>query len=100
VFFAPNGLPVRVRLTLAAEGTTIAIRVDTLAINVPVNVVAPPADKTIGEAQLKRLERRRAARELERALRACRRKPGKQARLCRSLAHVRARVPSSESSLL
>lgn len=100
VFIAPNGLPVRARLTFADEGATIAVRVDTLAINIPVHVEPPPARQTIDEAQLKRIERRRAARELKNALRACRRLHGTQATRCRALAHVNASVPSSESSLL
>ncbi|MGD1057725.1 MAG: hypothetical protein ABR992_09985 [Solirubrobacteraceae bacterium] len=61
-FIAPNGLPVRIRFTFAAEGTTLAVRVDTLAINIPVTVVPPPAAQTIEETQLKQIERRRAAR--------------------------------------
>jgi hypothetical protein len=100
VFIAPDGLPVRARLTFADEGTTIALRVDTLAINIPVNVVPPPARQTIDAAQLKRIERRRAARELAQALRACARLHGRSAARCRALAHVRTRVPSSEASPL
>ncbi len=100
VFIAPNGLPVRARFTFGDEGATIAVRVDTLAINIPVNVAPPPAKQTIDEAQLKQIERRRAARELEHALRACRRLHGKRATECRAVAHVRSRVPSSEASPL
>jgi hypothetical protein len=74
--------------------------VDTLAINIPVHVTPPPAGQTIDEAQLKQIERRRAARELEQALRACRRLHGKPAARCRALAHVKSRVPSSEASPL
>lgn len=101
LFLAPSGLPVRARTTFSDEGATVSITVDTLAINVPVHVVAPPAGQTIDEATLKRLERRRAARELERALRACRRLHGKQAARCRALAHLQAgaSAPSSEASL-
>ncbi len=100
VFIAPNGLPVRARLTFADEGATIAIRVDTLAINIPVNIVPPPARQTIDEAQLKRIERRRAARELRQALRFCGRLHGKSAATCRTLAHIKTRVPGSEASPL
>jgi hypothetical protein len=100
VFIAPSGLPVRVRLTLAAEGATIAIRVDTLAINIPVDVVPPPIQQTIDAAQLKRIERRRAARELKLALRTCGRLRGKSAASCRALVHIRTRVPSAEASPL
>jgi hypothetical protein len=97
VFIAPNGLPVRVRVTLSAEGATIAVRLDTLAINIPVHVEPPPARQTIGEAQLKQIERRRAARELRRALRACRRLHGERASVCRALARAKSRVPRSEA---
>jgi len=100
LFIAPNGLPVRARFTFAAEGATIALRVDTLAINIPVHVTPPPAGQTIDEAQLKQLERQRAARELKRALRACRRLRGKSAVLCRRLARADSRIPRSEASLL
>jgi hypothetical protein len=101
LFLAPSGLPVRARTTFTAEGATVAIRVDTLAINVPVHVVAPPAGQTIDEATLKRLERRRAARELKRALRACRHFHGKPAVRCRAFAHLEASTSSpSEPSLL
>jgi hypothetical protein len=99
VFIAPNGLPVRIRFTFADEGTTLAERVDTLAINIPVDVVAPPAAQTIGEAQLKQIERRRAARELARAMRACRRLHGKQAKACRKVAKFRS-VPISSAAPL
>jgi hypothetical protein len=100
VFIAPNGLPVRARFTFSAEGATVAVRVDTLAINIPVHVTPPPASRTIGEAQLKRLELRRAARELRRALHACRHVRGKRAAECRTIAHIKSRVPSSEGSPL
>jgi hypothetical protein len=101
LFLAPSGLPVRARSTFTAEGTTVAVRVDTLAINVPVHVVAPSAGQTIDEATLKRLERRRAARELKRALRSCRHLHGKPAARCRALAHLEASTSSpSEPSLL
>jgi hypothetical protein len=100
VFIAPNGLPVRARYTFSAEGVTISARVDTLATNIPVNVSAPPASQTIDEAQLKRLERRRAARELRRALRACRHEHGKQAMFCRQSARIKSLTPRAELSLL
>lgn len=102
VFIAPNGLPVRARVTFAAEGAQIALRVDTLAINVPVHVTPPPARETIDEAQLKRLERRRAAREREQILRACSHLHGKNVARCRRFARSRGQgqSPSSESSLL
>ncbi|HEY2216387.1 MAG TPA: hypothetical protein VGH21_02760, partial [Solirubrobacteraceae bacterium] len=100
LFIAPNGLPVRARITLAAEGTIISVRVDTLAINVPVHVQAPAARQTIDEASLKRIERRRAARELKHALHACRHVRGKAASRCRAFAHLKSASGSSESSAL
>jgi hypothetical protein len=72
------------------------VRVDTLAINVPVHVTPPPAGQTIDEARLKRLERRRAAREFARALRGCRHQHGKRAAACRRLARIKSRIPRAE----
>ncbi|HEX8714778.1 MAG TPA: hypothetical protein VF706_04340 [Solirubrobacteraceae bacterium] len=100
VFLAPNGLPVRARSTFAAEGATIAVRLDTLAINIPVHVAQPPARQTIDEPALKRIERRHAARELKRALRDCRRLHGKPAARCRALAHLKSGRSQSGQSLL
>jgi hypothetical protein len=100
LFLAPSGLPVRARITFAAEGATIAVRVDTLAINIPVHVLAPPARQTIDEASLKRIERRHAALELRHALRACRHVHGKRASRCRLVAHLKGASPPSEPSLL
>ncbi len=100
LFIAPRGLPVRARITFTAEGVTVAVRVDTLAINVPVHVDAPSPRQTIDEASLKRIERRRAARELRRALRACRHLHGKGAGRCRALAHLKSTSGQSELSLL
>jgi hypothetical protein len=100
LFIAPSGLPVRARLTFTAEGATVAVRVDTLAINVPVHVAPPPARQTIDEAQLKRIERRRAERELRQALARCRHLGGKRASACRRLAQSRSTTNSSGTSLL
>jgi hypothetical protein len=100
LFLAPTGLPVRARITFAAEGATISVRVDTLAINIPVHVVAPPARQTIDEASLKRLERRREARELKSLVRACLKHfHGKRKAKCRALEHLK-RPSASEPSLL
>lgn len=98
VFIAPNGLPVRVRSTFSAEGTTITLRVDTLAINIPVDVVPPPAAQTIGEAQLRQIERRRAERERAQALRVCGHLHGKRAKFCRRLAKLKGSVRSSSGA--
>ncbi|HEY2719722.1 MAG TPA: hypothetical protein VGI52_08835, partial [Solirubrobacteraceae bacterium] len=100
LFIAPNGLPVRARITLVAEGTTVSVRIDTLAINVPVHVEAPAARQTIDEASLKRIERRHAARALKGVLQACRHLRGKGARKCRALAHLKSESSDSESSSL
>ncbi|HEX4437822.1 MAG TPA: hypothetical protein VH061_13610 [Solirubrobacteraceae bacterium] len=70
-FLAPNGLPVRVRVTLQAERAEISERVDTLAINVPVNVQAPPASQIIDKDALTRIERRRQRREHVRQVKEC-----------------------------
>lgn len=73
VFIAPNGLPVRERFTFSDEGATISMRVDTLAVNIPVNVTTPPPAQTIDEAALKRIERRRVAQERKSLRKFCRR---------------------------
>jgi hypothetical protein len=60
LFIAPTGLPVRTIVTLGGrrKGTTEAL--DILAINVPfVASLPPPADKTISEAALRRLQHKR-----------------------------------------
>jgi hypothetical protein len=57
LFLAANGLPVRERTLLRVrhgQGELIA-QSDTLAVNIPVSVQAPPARETIGEAALNRL---------------------------------------------
>lgn len=100
VFIAPNGLPVRSRATFTDAGDIVSIRVDTIAINVPVSVSAPPAHETIGEAKLKKLERRRAARERKRFRQGCKRLTGKFARECKAAAKSKSSEPSSEPSLL
>ena len=102
VFIAPNGLPVRERYTFTAEGVTISVRVDTLATNIPVNVTPPSANQTIDEVQLKRLERRRAAREQRQLLRACSRQRGKRRARCQRFAKliVAPATPRAEPQLL
>lgn len=99
LFIAPNGLPVRARETLSVEGATIAMRIDLLAINVPVHVMAPPTAETIDEVQLKRIERRRAAHFRAFLLRLCRKQHGRRAHSCRAAANAEPRSESqSESS--
>jgi hypothetical protein len=99
-FIAPNGLPVRTRFTFTAEGTILAARVDTLAINVPVSVAAPPAAQTIGEAQLKAIEARRAKSMLRQALRECQHLRGKRAAACRRSARLDSRLSSTPTGSL
>lgn len=100
LFIAPNGLPVRVRVTLAVEGVTVAVRVDTLAINVPVHVSPPPAAETIDEASLRRIEARHLARARRRLLRDCRRLRGKRVARCRAaVRHLHVSAPQPESPL-
>jgi hypothetical protein len=70
VLIAPSGLPVRTTVELGAGEEGVAIQEDVLALEIPVLVVPPPADKTITQARLERLEgkcpptrkRRRSAR--------------------------------------
>jgi len=101
LFLAPNGLPVRARITFTADGTTIAVRVDTLAINVPVHVTAPPARQTIDEGSLKRIEHRRAARALKRVVRVClHHVHGKRKAKCRALANLKGAGAQPEPSVL
>jgi hypothetical protein len=83
VFIAPNGLPVRERFTFSYERATIAVRVDTLAVGIPVNVTPPPAAQTIDEAALQRIERRRIARGARQIRRACRKQHGHGLANCR-----------------
>jgi hypothetical protein len=60
VAIASNGLPATVGVSLEAPGVVSeSIVSDVLALEVPVNVQAPPAREVISEARLKRLERRR-----------------------------------------
>jgi hypothetical protein len=61
VLIAENGLPVRTRVVLGLrhnQGELIT-QSDVLAVNVPVVVQPPPANKTISQAKLKRLLKRR-----------------------------------------
>lgn len=98
-FIAPNGLPVRLRGTFTYQGEAISVRVDTLAINIPVSVSPPPARQTVGAAKLKVLERRAAAIARRRLLRACKRLKGKIARECRASANGGGQASSPPSLL-
>ena len=76
VFIADDGLPVRVLLRLAirekhpTHHAEVITQEDVLAVNVPVVVTPPPAQETITEAQLQRLE----AAQLQRLKRRLRRR--------------------------
>lgn len=59
VFIAPSGLPVRTTVELGAGAEGVAVQEDVLALEVPVSVTPPPADRTITQAQLDRLESKR-----------------------------------------
>lgn len=61
VFFGPEGMPLRTRFVASFHGFSETVEVTILAVNVPVEVSAPPASETISEAQLKALEKRRLA---------------------------------------
>ncbi len=61
-FLAPNGLPVRTTSIVGNRIEGIGIEDDILALEIPVVVHAPPASKTIGEARLRKLEKKRAKR--------------------------------------
>jgi hypothetical protein len=98
-FIAPNGLPVRLRVTFTYDGDIISARVDTLAINIPLNVSPPPANETIGASRLKVLERRAAALARKRLLRVCRRLTGRSARECRAAAKGSSEASSPPSLL-
>jgi hypothetical protein len=65
VFIAPNGLPVRTTGVTGGRIEGLGIEEDILALEVPVVVHAPPASKTIGQAQLRKLENKRLKRELK-----------------------------------
>ncbi|HXB63400.1 MAG TPA: hypothetical protein VNV42_00850 [Solirubrobacteraceae bacterium] len=58
-FIAASGLPVRTTGVFGARSDGIGIETDILGLEVPVAVQPPPADKTIAEAQLVKLERKR-----------------------------------------
>jgi hypothetical protein len=64
LFIAPNGIPVRTTVVIGERSEGIGAEQDILAVGIPVVVHAPPADKTIGQAQLRKLEQQRFKREL------------------------------------
>jgi hypothetical protein len=58
LFIAPSGLPVRTISILGGRSEGIGVEEDILALEIPVVVHAPPARKTINEAQLSKLEKK------------------------------------------
>jgi hypothetical protein len=60
LFIAPSGLPVRTISVLGGRSEGIGVEEDILALEIPVVVHAPPARKTISEAQLSKLEKKHA----------------------------------------
>jgi hypothetical protein len=58
LFIAPSGLPVRTVSVLGSRNEGIGVEEDILALGIPVIVHAPPAQETIGEVQLRKLERK------------------------------------------
>jgi hypothetical protein len=59
VFITESGLPVRVVGSLATSDLVSEQTTEILAVNIPVDIKRPPVRKTIGQAQLDRLERSR-----------------------------------------
>ena len=62
VFIAASGLPVRTRIIERSEGVSATLLFDILAVNFPLAVAPPPANRTIAIAALRRLERARGRR--------------------------------------
>jgi len=62
LFIAPSGLPVRTISVLGGRSEGIGVEEDILALEVPVDVHAPPPRATISEAQLDKLEKKHARR--------------------------------------
>jgi hypothetical protein len=62
LFVAADGLPVRMRTSRMANGFGVAVVADILATEIPVHISAPPVSRTIGKAQLERIEARRLRR--------------------------------------
>ncbi len=79
LFIAPDGLPVRTSITAPGGHSTFSLTVDILAINFPLSVQPPPARKTIGEAQLHKLQRRHERAAIRRLMHLCRRASRKHA---------------------
>jgi hypothetical protein len=61
VFIAESGLPLRVISSTSTSSSVVSETTDILAVNIPVKVKQPPARRTIGEAELIELLRRKHA---------------------------------------
>jgi hypothetical protein len=62
LFIAPSGLPVRTNTVIGNRDEAIGSEQDILALEVPVDVHAPPASEVISEAQLRKLRKLRELR--------------------------------------
>lgn len=62
LFIEPSGLPVRTISVLGSRSAGIGAEEDILALEVPVDVHSPPQSLTIGQAQLRKVERKRLCR--------------------------------------
>jgi hypothetical protein len=76
VWLAPSGLPVRVK-TVGTPAEGLVSQEDILGVEVPAVVEAPPASKTIDQAQLAKIERR-----LTKAVDRCVRRHPRRAQAC------------------
>jgi hypothetical protein len=59
LFIAPSGLPVRANTVIGNRNEAIGSELDILALEVPVDVHAPPASETVSQAELRKLRARR-----------------------------------------
>ncbi len=59
VFIAPDGLPLRTIVIAGLGSQSLTVTLDVLATEVPVLVTAPPARKTIADAKLEALKKKR-----------------------------------------
>jgi hypothetical protein len=57
-YIAPDGMPVRTAVQVAAEGGTITATSTVLAVDVPVSVSAPPRGRTISDTRFVAIEHR------------------------------------------
>lgn len=77
LWLAPSGLPVRTATTNRTRGEEFSSQEDILGLEVPVLVHAPPADQTISQARLTKIEQRNA-----KAISHCIRRHPRRAQAC------------------